>query len=297
MDFFHKLQSTLLILECELVKVAQGTAGSPDLFLYATKAALVRSYEFLCHIPNVDNEIAFFMMPFLRGVCEDYIVLKFFHSKLGIDVDEAIRIKLEEDLYRSAISQWDFFEANRPDQKLYYKEDFRSEEQKAKDQLKNFLRNRNIQTQGRSSLPSVRKMADESNLLELYDYVYHATSSLVHFNPRVLLRMGWGDLPNITLSVKNFGKYYKHFTCFYGAYMFLQLCEWSVDLGIVEKTVAPKLDIIAKLIQDEPHWPELVTFEEMNIGGLTRILLYKSPSQVKTEAEKEAHPDINQTSS
>jgi hypothetical protein len=250
-DFFHKLQSTLLTLNHELTTAAQGNASAPDLFVQATKAALIRSYEFVCHVPNVDDEIAFFMMPFLRGICEDYIVLKFFHSKLGIDVDEAVKIKLAEDLYRSAISQWDFFEANRPDQKLYYQDDFRSEEQKMKDQLRSLLLGKSIQLQGRSSLPSVRKMAAESNLLELYDYVYHATSSLVHFNPRVLLRMGWGDLPNVTYSVKNFGKYYKHFTCFYGAYMFLQLCEWSVDLGIVEKTVAPTLDAVAKLIQDQ----------------------------------------------
>lgn len=296
MDFFQKLQRILLKLECELAKVSQGKSGSPDLFLYATKAALIRSYEFLCHIPNVDNEIAFFMMPFLRGVCEDYIVLKFFHCKLSVDVDEAIGIKLEEELYKSAICQWNFFEKNRPEQKLYYKEDFRQEEQKAKDQLKRLLRNRNIPIQGRNPLPSVRKMACESNLLELYDYVYHATSSLVHFNPRILLRMGWGDLPDITFSVKNFGKYYKHFTCFYGAYMFLQLCDWSIDLGIVDKTVVPELDAIGKLIQDEPHWPELVTFEEMNIGGLTRTLFYKSPSQVKAEAEKEAHSGIDQSS-
>lgn len=284
MEFFQEIQSVLSIMETELDRAANARAGNPDLFVQVTKAALIRSFEFVSHIPNVDNEIAFFMMPFLRGVCEDYIVLKFLHAKLNIDVDEAIKIKLEKDLYESSISQWGFFEANRPDQKLYYHADFKSKEENARNQLISLLNSKNINLERRKYFPSVRKMAKESNLLELYDYVYHATSSLVHFNPRILLRMGWGDLPDITFSVKNFGKYYKHFTCFYGAYMFLQLCEWSVELGIVDKTIALKLEVLAKLIQDEPHWPELVTFEEMNITGLTRILFYKSPSQVKAES-------------
>jgi Family of unknown function (DUF5677) len=284
MEFFHKLQSALSTFEPELSLVAQARAGSPDLFVQTMKAALIRSYEFTCKVTAVDDEIAFFMMPFLRGVCEDYIVLKFFYLKLGDGTDEAIGIKIEEDLYRSAIAQWNFFEANRPDQDLYYQEEFRTKDLAAREQLRNLLLHKGIQPSGKKNpLPSVHSMAAKSNLSELYDYVYHATSSFVHFNPRVLLRMGWGKLPNVTFSTKNFGKYYKHFACFYGAYLFLQLCTWAVELGLVKNAIETGLNKVSELLQDEPHWPELVTFEEMNIGGLSRVLFYKSPSRVKTE--------------
>jgi hypothetical protein len=298
MDFFYKLQKILPTLECELSTTAQGNARTPDIFVQSSKAALIRSYEFLCHVPNIGDETAFFMMPFLRGVCEDYIVLRFLHSKLGNDVDDVIRIKLTEDICKSSISQWNFFKANRPNQKLYYKQDFQSEEREISEKLKTLLSANNVHVQkSRNPLPTVRKMAEESNLLELYDYVYHATSSLVHFNPRILLRMGWGDLPNVTFSVKNFGKYYKYFTCFYATYMFLQLCQWSVSLGIVETTIVSKLDALAKLIQDEPRWPELVTAEELGSGSFLLPLVYKSPSEVKMEAEGEVYPDVDQSSS
>src|SRR5690348_2019081 len=124
-------------------------------------------------------------------------------------------------------------------------------------------------------------MADKSGLSELYDYIYHATSIFVHFNPHVLLRMGWGDLPEITFSTRHFNAYYRHFACFYGAYLFKELCAWMISIGLLDKAVETSLQKIVDLLGKETRWPEIVTFEEMNIGGLSKLVLYDSPNSSK----------------
>lgn len=40
--------------------------------------------------------------------------------------------------------------------------------------------------------PTVKQIATDGYLLNLYNYVYAATSRLVHFNPQILLQMVWG---------------------------------------------------------------------------------------------------------
>jgi hypothetical protein len=69
---------------------------------------------------------------------------------------------------------------------------------------------------GRStSLPSVAVLADRADLRRLYDFIYHATSTAVHFKPGQLLRGVWGepgdmriDLVPIEGRLADFGIYW-----------------------------------------------------------------------------------------
>jgi hypothetical protein len=113
--------------------------------------------------------------------------------------------------------------------------------------------------QCRDTMPSVREMAKHSDLLELYEYVYHATSSLVHFNPRILLRMGWGVLPDIQFSTQNFEDYYSDFSCFYSLYLLSKFGKWLVEIDFLNASAAIEFQKIDDLLDAESRWPELVT--------------------------------------
>jgi len=44
----------------------------------------------------------------------------------------------------------------------------------------------------------------------LYDFIYRLTCDVVHFNPQVLLRSGWGDLPNVRFSTGTLNRITEH---------------------------------------------------------------------------------------
>ena len=255
-----------------IVAVSKFSVGE-DLFNQTAIAALVKSYEFNCIINKHACDNIFPMISSLRGICEDYIVLRYIFSELPNNKDQIIHLMVSEDTYASSIVQWKFFEKYHPNQVLYYKVDFPQKRDECKDKLRNLTKSHR-----RQSLPSVKDMANKTGLNELYEYIYHATSAYVHYNPHILLRMGWGNLPEITYSTRNFDTYYKHFACFYGAYLFKELCVWMISIGLLDNAIEAGIQKIVKLLGEEPYWPEIITFEEMNIGGITKYALYDSPN-------------------
>ena len=259
---------------------SKSQSGGQNLFEKVTKAVFVKAYEFNRAIARSKSEDVYFMMSALRGICEEYIAVKFISAKLGEKKDQVIDLKFHEDLYRSAISQWKFFEKNHPIQILFYQDDFQTKKDDYTDKLRGLMTENNVQLFGKkASFPNARNMVAEPELLELHEYLYHATSSLVHFNPRILLRMGWGKSPEITFSVKNFNDYYKHFASFYGAYLFVKLCRWMISVDLIDKMIESSLQKMDDLLKAQDRWPELVTFEEMNIGPLSKHLYFKSPAR------------------
>lgn len=112
--------------------------------------------------------------------------------------------------------------------------------------------------------PSVYSMAQRVGLSEVYDFIYNITSDIVHFNPRILLRMGWGDDPrDVQFTTNNFSGYYLRMCQTYG--ILLLLYEHRIfDLPFAAKSV----EIFSQLQQDlenDMRWVESVTYEEMNL--------------------------------
>lgn len=286
MELAKQIQPVMIDLDPLFATIAADQADAQNQLKKVIKASLVKAYEFLNATTTMPDESVFFMMPFLRGVCEDYIVLRFIASDFGTDADQVVELKLLDDRYTSAIAQWKFYTIHRPDQLLYYQADFPNKQRDVRNDLRRLCRVHGIQIpHGNAYFPTVREMARRSGLLELYAYVYQATSRLVHFNPGILLRMGWGNLPDITFSVKNFSQYYKHFACFYASYLLIQFGRWATGISIVSSALDPYLQGIDAILGREIRWPELVTFEEMNIGPLSKYFMFKSPSSHATEQQ------------
>ena len=241
-------------------------------------SSLIKSAEFCNAILRADKGAPFLFAPSLRGICEDYISLKFIHDFSNSNKDKIVTKITREEMYKSAVSQWNFFKNEKPDQKLYYSEDFEKKLNDTRSEIRGLVGKHPYN--GKNSLPSVRYMAEKINHLQLYLYIYHATSSLVHFNPRILMRMGWGDVPEVNFSTKNFHSYYKDFTIFYGCYLLVKMYDWLSSSGLTSVVCGDEINRIKNSLQEIGRWPELVTFEEMNVGSLSKILFYKSPSEI-----------------
>jgi hypothetical protein len=113
----------------------------------------------------------------------------------------------------------------------------------------------------------------------LYDYLYRLTSGGVHFNVQSLLRSGWGESSkNFQFSTKNFHPYFSAYCTTYGAFMF---CLYFEFFGSILRPDSQALVAVAEIKKNllfTPRWPEMVTFEEMNLkapdeGRIVQIIM------------------------
>jgi len=278
LDLLEAMRELRRAINSSLIVLGE-TADSA--FDCSTTASLVKAYEFCIEATESNKENSFFLLASLRGICEDYISLKFIHEKEKASENRICFLRASEETYASSIAQWHFFAANRPSQRLYYGVTFDDALKDIRKELKLLLKDH--LNKSNASMPKVYYMAEKVGLIPLYRYVYHATSQFVHFNPRLLLRLGWFGPPKFEFSTKSFGGYYNDFSMFYGVYLLVEMFEWLSSINsaaIIEKSPVALLSL-KNCLQDTARWPELVTFEEMNIGSLSRTLFYKSPDGIE----------------
>jgi len=122
--------------------------------------------------------------------------------------------------------------------------------------------------------PTVREMAEPTGLLPLYDFLYAATSSFVHYSPNNLIRMGKviEGADRMYFSTAHFSDYYAAFNRFYGLFLFITFCTtFGATLGSQDE-LRPPVEKLMKLLDNELRWPELVTMEEMNVPEVSQLL-------------------------
>lgn len=243
------------------------------------RAAAVKSWEFASFAhrkPAPAN--GFYLTATLRGICEDLIVLSFLETLSPEDRDTAIGLLIQKDLAEALGAQTTFFNEERPWQPvLGAPAAFDSGEDKLR------TLSESLGWKARQPWPSVWFMAKATSLTPLYSYLYSATSRWVHFSPQILMRMGWGgsqDEPsNQTqwrFTTKNFSGYYAEFNRVYSAYLFLRLLRGPAR-SLKEPKTDGLLDLLEGDLSEVIRWPELVTYEEMNLKGpsqVQRLLLW-----------------------
>lgn len=150
---------------------------------------------------------------------------------------------------------------------------------------------------GKQSWPSIWFMAKNAGLESLYTYLYSATSKWVHFSPQILLRMGWGgdskdreslgDHTEWEFTTKNFSDYYKEFNQIYSVMLLLKLLRGPA-IQLVSQEVRIVLDQLEEGLNRPIRWPEIVTYEELNIespSAFIRIALQVAHEIKQDESE------------
>jgi hypothetical protein len=239
------------------------------------KAGFIKALEFAGYSNRLSEEqasdTAYYLTASLRGICEDLICLKFVRQLPRKLRDEVISIKMRQALRKATVAQYDFFSTVRPFQPVFRVTENVSSAVADKSRLTSIGSNSGLWKT--KDLPSIEEMAKSVGLTRVYNYFYRISSDLVHFNPRVALRMGWGSSPkSAKFSTKNFSGYYLDFSRVYSVFLLDLFCrtfrkELGLDLGFMAD-----LNGLKALLDQVIRWPEAVTFEEMNLKGPPQLL-------------------------
>jgi hypothetical protein len=238
------------------------------------RSSLVKNYEFL-RLVYLDEkfESYFFVTSFLRGIVEDIIVLESIHQLPSEKREILLRGMHLLEVQERILKQWDFFQKYRPFQpvinKGYSFDDARTD-------VQNIWRENgwpNFEVKAKSNIPSTIQLAQKlaPGILDLlYEFIYRLSSSTVHFSPQTLLRMNWGNVDSEnnlsgTISINHMANYHKAFCRIYGALLFSFYFEFfPEEVGSTATEGAIVIEIRKNLLS-EPRWPEMITFEEMNL--------------------------------
>ena len=259
------LPSLLRRMRPHVKNVGHGTLAVEGTFRCAVRAAIVKAFEFAVRAQAKQRD-PFFQTATLRGICEDFIALSFFATY--DDRDEIIEALMVYNLADSVRRQTSFFAQTRPWQQVLNHPAGQHEE--SKHRVKEISASHSWV---KNQLPTVKVMADKCDLSPLYEYMYAATSNLVHFRPGVLLRTGWShETPNHqasretrwTFSTTNFLKYYQNFNRVYSVYLTLLWMRKFTSEFSDQSRVKSILNEIDQNLDKILRWPELVTYEEMN---------------------------------
>jgi len=284
-DIFH----ILVQLEPELIKLSEGSLAHESKYLSVLRASLIKNFEYSFFIWTPDQEKhSFFSSAVLRGICEEIIVLNFIKT-LDCDEDREIFVKnlFSLNLLEACKAQSEFLENSMQPVVKFPNTDERINE--ARNKLKE-LSDKYSWTPRYNKLPSIKEMAEGSGLKEFYDFVYAATSRWVHFNPSVLMRMGWGDNPNNSYkaSTSNFYKYYLDFNRFYSLYLFIKFYDLFNSEFPFSEGLGEQIELFRNHLNSTLRWPEIVTFEELNIKPPSLVLyaLMRVTYEMKDEEEE-----------
>lgn len=76
--------------------------------------------------------------------------------------------------------------------------------------------------------PTFWWLSDKVGRRDEYKFIYHATSSFVHFSPHELYRRVWGNYGNVSIKSSNFREYWQDFAAYWIINIFIQT---SVQVG------------------------------------------------------------------
>lgn len=241
-------------------------------------AGFIKSYEYIHDLINTDETNgSFFLTPLLRGICEDIITLKYL-AKYPKEVRDEITKKFMNLLIAESLkAQRDFFKEENIIQPVVGFDGVEARITELENELKAIWIS--VGLKGDKLFPSVNRMAVETNMKSLYNYLYHATSRAVHFSPNVLYRMGWFNKEQeLEFTTKNFELYYKSFNVYYGTYLFLKYIKefgkiLNLDKGLL--TLGKELKAEFQTLA----CPPIITFEELNLTkpfSVVELLIDKS---------------------
>jgi hypothetical protein len=243
-----------------------------DPLLLAEKACIVRQHEALrAALVLNENGIGHLAVGFVRPACEEYIWLGYLNS---IDRKKAGRLLLALNLSESARS----LEAQRKfmgaDEMVAYGfpaaflSEIESWPTRAKTMIKELARE--LDWPGdKGRIPSAEWFASQSGSKELYDFLYSATSRMLHFSPSEISRRTWGEegAPSVVkLDHPDYVEYRLDFALDWQIYLFAR------TLAVLKPPSGFELDEHedAEMMESLKAWADLgkmplLTPEEMNL--------------------------------
>lgn len=258
MEAADLLMTTLLAVERETRERCVVDFEVDGIYSNVLKGCLVKSFEYAVFCRSLEPGVcSFFAAPSLRGICEDFVALRYLQANhKPAQRDELLTHKVHVLVADGVAKQEKFFGNRRPFQPVF---------------------SRKLKERPKASLPPMRHMAEETGLVDIYDFMYAITSDIVHFNPRIISRNAWGDTRGrFQHSVGNFDVYYADFCQTYSVFFLCELVRaFTTELSFSDGYLT-RIGELEHWLAEKLRWPEAVTFEEMNAedpGEFMRSLL------------------------
>jgi hypothetical protein len=281
-----EVSDLLRTLRDEVRQKAKCRLTKDGLFKAVFKASFVRIHEYTEFVYSDKPESgpdSFFGSAPLRQCCEDLIALKYLAKLKRKDRDAVIRALMVISTSAASEKQAEFFKRNHPYQPVIEATFSPDQIKKVKDIL-NEVGTRTGFWHTRNKLPPIEQMAVNVGLSELYEYLYAATSEIVHFNVRIALRSGWGSgTDEFSFSPSNFAEFYEQFGRIYAAYVWFCFCRVFRSALRLSPEFMHVVDSVELAIESVNRWPELVTYEEMNIPQNDNIILRAALAVMQNE--------------
>ena len=137
----------------------------------------------------------------------------------------------------------------------------------AKEELAVLGRELGWKVRGRGVVPSVRFFAERTQILDVYDFLYHATSRFVHFKVKELFRRAWGHPPRLSVSSAHFAEHWTMFALYWGLWLHLHTTIVVLKVLEVPNDVLDENSLLNALGQLGGKVP-LVTARELVWEGL-----------------------------
>ena len=264
------LKSKLDSLRPLVKRAATAEFSLQSKFAWCFAASFVKAFEFAEQTSQQDHGNAYFLMPSLRSIAEEIIFLKYISTFSDEEREFVLGHLFELDVIGDVKHQTAFFGTFRPFQPVLFGEN--KEEKRLRNELWDFWRRKGWRRFKKTTSPIVpptREIAEklEEGMMEIvYDFIYRLSSMSVHFHTRGLLRMGWGDKEaTATFSPKNMGHYHQELIHVYGTYLFCLYFELFQELIKPDEQEKEAVVELRDHLQRIFRWPEMVTFEEMNL--------------------------------
>ncbi len=225
-------------------------------------------------------EAAFLLMSNLRGVCEDLIYLTYLSRLEKKAADRLVLLLQERNYFEGLNAQKKFFDDNNPMQPVLGNSSHTQALETTENQIREFWKSTN---QFNEKAPTVLQLAKKVGLKSTYEFIYFAASNFVHFNPIALFRTGWGpERGPFTFSIRNMNGYYRSFSSFYGAVLFIGF-KASFSEEYFNDSLDAEVDELIELVGHMHRWPEVITFEEMNQKTPFYLLTHAMSKVMKEE--------------
>ena len=235
------------------------------------RASFSKSFHFLESAYKADSDrLSYYLTPSLRSICEDIIFLSFGAKLQPIDREFVFQSLMQNEVQNSLRTQAGFFQKFRPFQPVVRPGNYDPAKDPCQIRATEVWRQNGWKNLKAGSKPNTRQVAQQINtelLSVVYDFFYRLTSSFVHFSPQILLRSGWGDLKEgkVSFSPHHMDAYYASANRIYGGFLFslyFELFSRFLRPGKYNQELVREL---RRAIISSNRWPEMITYEEMNL--------------------------------
>jgi Family of unknown function (DUF5677) len=258
------------------------------------KASLVKCSEFasVC-FRNRDKESLFFLIPSLRGISEELIDISFIGQLSVLDRDKVVEALLQIQAHNLLKKQKTFFETVRPFQPVLDEKIVKGLDDAHRCLSEISSRTKVWPYSIKKPLNTAHFRARSIGLLKFYEYYFSFTSETVHFSPRTLFRMGWGEASGmernpslVQFSTKFFESYHLDVLRTYSLILLTKMIDQYANCTTLPNSVIVQNVLLAEHLNEILRWPEPVTYEEYNLQGPSYFLRMAAKFAYEAEEEK-----------